>query len=107
MQKQVIDERFNGDFPRVPYISWTSRPMHSYFGQYNADYDRILINCLLNSKSIPVEVVKFVIYHEMLHQEIMQHNREFRSKEHLYPEFARCEHFLYENFNQFDFDNAI
>ena len=107
LQKQVVTERFDNNFPRMPFISWTNRPMNSYFGQYNADYDRILINCLLNSRSIPVEVIKFVIYHEMLHQEIMLHNREFRNKEHLYPEFARCEHFLYENFNQFDFDNAI
>lgn len=107
LQRLVIRERFGGDFPDPPHISWTNRPVKSYFGQYNADYNRIIINCLLNSKDIPTEALKFVIYHEMLHRENLTHNNDFRAKEHEYPDFAGCEHFLYEKFPKFEFGKAI
>ena len=101
---EVINEMFGGRFENIPKISWTDKPMKSYFGLYNADYNFILINKLLDSASVPKEVVKYIIYHELLHTKIMAHNAEFRSLEHEYPSFSDYEYFLDFTFSHFDFN---
>ena len=61
-----------------------------------------MINSILNSKDVPREVVKFVIYHEMLHRDNPFHNADFRRMEHKYPNYEECEHFLYGKMLEFD-----
>ena len=103
---EVIDENgenFGEDFIR-PEIHWTDRPLGSYWGIFYHDYNLIYINSLLNSESIDKEVIKFVIYHECLHQEFVGHPKEFRDKERLYKEFQRQEHFLDYILRDFDGD---
>lgn len=93
---EVIDENrpnLKEDFER-PEIDWTDRPVGSYYGMFYHDTNLIRINSLLNSESVPKEVVKFVIYHECLHQEFVGHPKEFREKERRYKEFQKQEHFL-------------
>lgn len=101
---EVIEEmgsHFPEDFIR-PGISWTANAVSSYFGMYYHDYNLIHINELLNSKSVPREVLKFVIYHECIHQEIQGHPAEFREKERLYPDFQEQEYFLDHTLTDFD-----
>ena len=43
----------------------------------------------MNSVSVDKEVVKFVIYHECLHQEFVGHPKEFRAKERSYKDFQK------------------
>ena len=86
-------EHLGGKFVR-PEIHWTDRALASYWGIFYHDNNLIYINSLLNSESIDKEVVKFVIYHECLHQEFRGHPREFRIKERLYKGFQKQEHFL-------------
>lgn len=87
-----------------PEIHWTDRAMASYWGIFYHDYNLIYINSLLNSESVDEEVVKFVIYHECLHQEFVGHPREFRDKERLYKDFQKQEHFLDYVIRDFDGD---
>ena len=89
------------DFVR-PEIQWTDRAMASYWGVFYHDYNLIYINSLLNSESVDKEVVKFVIYHECLHQEFTGHPKEFRDKERLYKDFQIQEHFLDYILRDFD-----
>ena len=103
---EVLDEyryNFSENFVR-PEIHWTDRPLASYWGIFYHDYNLIRINSLLNSVSVDKEVVKFVIYHECLHQEFVGHPKEFREKEHLYNEFQKQEHFLDYILRDFDGD---
>lgn len=86
-------EKLPEDFIR-PVIYWTDKAYGSYFGMFYHDRNMIHINCLLNSQSVPEEVVKYVIYHECLHQEFYGHPAEFRQKEYLYPDFQKWENFL-------------
>lgn len=105
---QLLDEviaeqssNFRTDFVR-PQINWTKKPAKQYFAQYLVDEKIIFINCLLDSKDIPVEVIKYLIYHECLHQEFTEgHGREFRKKEHKYPDFLKYDHFLDITFKDF------
>ena len=106
---EVIHE-MSSSFPKEfkrPDIYWTEYPVGSYYGVYYHEYNMIQINSLLNSVSVPREVVKFVIYHECLHQEIQGHPREFREKEHLYPDFQKHQYFLDYTLKDIEFDPEI
>ena len=106
---EVIAEQldnFQADFIR-PEIYWTDSPVGSYFGIYYHEKNLIYINALLNSASIPKEVVKFVIYHECLHQEFKGHPKAFREKERRYPEFQKHENFLDYTLRDFDVREAM
>lgn len=88
----------------VPEIHWTDRPLGGFWGKYIHDYNLIQMNALLNSESIDKEVVKFVIYHECLHQFFKGHPKEFYEKEHLYKDFQKHQHFLDYALRDFDMD---
>lgn len=90
-----------------PVISWTDKNYKTYFGIYYPEKKRIKINRVLDSQSVPREVLKFLIYHECLHQLIAKHGREFRRLEHLYPNFDDCENFLDVKFPDFYTEYAM
>ena len=46
--------------------------------------------------------MKYVIYHEMLHKDYKHHSKEFREKEHLYPDYEMHDHFLDAKMTLFD-----
>ena len=92
---------------RRPSIQWTDRDYASFYGVYYIDSNSIRINRLLNSASVPKEVVKYVIYHECLHQELPNHTREFRQREHLYPNFNQHDHFLDYTLRDFEREYAM
>ena len=102
LSDEVVAEMFGGEYSGISSISWTRKAYRSYFGIFYEDDNSIIINCVLNSKDVPKEVVKFVIYHELLHRDIHCHNAEFRRRERLYPGYEELEHFLYDNMNQCD-----
>ena len=93
---EVIDEYRDNFLPNFmrPIICWTDRAESSYYGMFYHDCNLIHINALLNSESVPREVVKFVIYHECLHQEFNGHPKSFRDKERLFEDFQKQEYFL-------------
>ena len=100
------EENLIEDFKR-PEIRWTDRPYKYYFGSYDRHNNLIEINALLNSKSIQREVLKFIIYHECLHQEFKYHTPEFRKKERMYPNFNEYEYFLDYKLKDFNLQYAL
>lgn len=110
---EVIENQFNGCYGEVPSVSWTNRFLESYFGKYTYPIDGsegkdfIKINLVLNSSSVPREVVKYVIYHELLHKNNRTHNSAFREKEHLYPNWTEHERFLENKFPKFNIKYAL
>ncbi len=107
LTKEVIDEMFGGVFDRLREICWTVKPMKRYFGICYNDGEQIdvKINLLLNSSQVDKEVVKYIIYHELLHRDNMTHNAEFRLVEHKYPNYTELERVLdYQLITQYKFD---
>lgn len=100
--REVKDERFGGEFDGIGSIEWTDKPYRQYYGVFYHSDNSIRINCVLNSKDVPKEVVKFVIYHEMLHKDNHSHDKAFREEEHKYPAYENCEAFLHSNMYLFD-----
>lgn len=102
--QEVKNEMFGGEFDGIESIEWTDKPYRTYYGLH-IEMDgtrRIKINNLLNSKDVPKEVVKFVIYHELIHRDNMSHDNNFRLMEHQYPNYTECEHFLYDDMSKFE-----
>ena len=94
-----------------PSVYWTERDFRSYFATYNyretREKDFIMVNKILNSASVPREVLKFLLYHECLHQRFAKHGVEFRELEQRYPNFHDCgDNFLNRTFPDFVKDAA-
>lgn len=102
--QEVKDEMFGGKFDGLGTISWTDKPYKHYYGIHYSATHNILINCILNSKDVPREAVKYVIYHEMLHRDNMSHDVHFRKEEHKYPHYEEWDHFLDGTMSQFDIE---
>ncbi len=94
------------DFKR-PIIDWTDKTYRSYFAQYDATLNHIKVNMILNSKSVPRDVMKFLVYHECLHQLIHGHGDQFRKLERMYPNVEEHEHFLDYTFSDFYREKAM
>jgi hypothetical protein len=86
---------FGGTLPR-PKIGWTLRPSVRVLGHYDPVHHAIAISSFLDSEESGIDLVRYVMFHEMLHikypiryregrREI--HGREFREEEALYPGF--------------------
>lgn len=102
---EVKNERFQGEFNGISSINWTDKPYKTYYGLYDPNDHSVKINSILNSKDVPREAVKFVIYHEMLHRDNPKHNADFRRLEHEYPNYEECEHFLDGKMLEFDIND--
>jgi hypothetical protein len=101
---EVVNEMFDGTYGKLPPIMWTDKPYSTFYGMYHYHKNGhfIRINCMLNSKSVPKEVVKYVIYHELLHRDNFRHDAIFRALEHKYPNWTEHERFLDFTFPKFD-----
>ena len=93
-------ENLREDFKR-PTIGWTKKAYKTYFACYNWLIDNIKVNCGLNSASVPREVLKYLIYHECLHQLIHSHGPKFRELERRFPDFNEHDNFLDYTFPTF------
>ena len=100
--QEVKDEMFDGTYDGMGPVNWTDRAYKMYYGKFYHDDHSVFINSVLNSKDVPKEVVKFVIYHEFLHRDNHSHDKYFKEEEHKYPHFEDCEAFLFNNMYQFD-----
>lgn len=95
-QKENLGEDF-----KHPTIGWTKKAYKGYFAQYDWLIDDIKVNCGLNSASVPREVLKYLIYHECLHQLIHSHGPKFRELERRFPNFNEYDNFLDYTFPTF------
>lgn len=93
-------DNLGDDFKR-PTIGWTKKAYKTYFAQYVYLGDNIKMNCGLNSVSVPREVLKYLIYHECLHQLIHSHGPKFRELERRFPNFNELDNYLDYQFPTF------
>lgn len=103
-------ELFPNGFDYNPTLEWTHRVMKSYFGIAYLDGDnlKIKINRLLNSTDIEQneELIKFIMYHEMLHFSVSKHhNADFKQQEHKYPDIVNLNSILDRVGIKFDIDS--
>lgn len=84
---------------RLVKISWTENVVRYYFAQCEAydnfRYFQLYVNKLLSSPKVDREVIKYLIFHELLHiNGYWDHDTEFRKREWLYPGSEDLDGFL-------------
>jgi len=101
LYEEINDEMF-GECDGIGSVSWTDKCYKSYFGKYIFESGEIRINKILDSKDVPAEVIKYLLYHELLHRDFPRHGKDFREREHMYPNYEEWDSFLDGQMFKFD-----
>lgn len=105
MYRELNERFFNGQV-EINRIGWGIRKSRGRLGHYDPIHHTITLSPSLDSPRVPSYVVRYIVYHEMLHalfgestgQEGHRHHpRQFRHTERSYPDYSRAKTFL-ENF---------
>jgi hypothetical protein len=98
-----LNRRYFNDQIEVRLIGWGCRKSWSRLGHYDPVHHTITISPALDSPVVPVYVMQYLVYHEMLHAAFQDaspcslhrhHPPEFRHAERAYPDFGRAQKFL-------------
>ncbi len=92
--------------PHSGKLKWTNRLVKGWYGKAYFDvtnphgHGLIRINKLLDSPSVDVDTLRFLLWHEYLHLYLKAaHTKEFRRLERLWPDYADADRFL-DNLNE-------
>lgn len=100
--RRLNDEYFEGRL-RQPELGWSTRPWRTQFGCFDPALDQIVMNRWLDRREVPLYVVEYVLFHEMLHVKyplraarcgIQAHSNAFRQEEKRYQHYQRARKFL-------------
>ncbi len=85
-----LNERyFNGSLHK-PTLGWSPQTSRRRLGHYDAAHDAIVISSIFDRQQVPVLLVEYVLYHEMLHVQHPVQLRGGRRRVHT-PEFLADE----------------
>ncbi|HEY6987138.1 MAG TPA: SprT-like domain-containing protein [Bryobacteraceae bacterium] len=91
-------EYFYGLMAR-PELGWSIRPSRTTLGHYDPSHHVIVLSRLLDREEAPLLIVKFVLFHEMLHLRYPTehrgsrrciHTREFQRAEQTFAQFKQA-----------------
>lgn len=82
----AVKKHFPNGVPRVGDLKWSKRATRRLWGFFRCEDKTITINCVLSSPDVPLFVLEFLMFHEMLHADMPSagHNRDFRLRERGY-----------------------
>lgn len=107
LTKQVIESMEMEEIGSKIDITWSNKALTSYFGickEVNG-HKSIIINRILDSKSIREEFIKYVIYHELIHYAgNWSHNKEFMSRWHEYDDYVNLEAYMHRELPDYEID---
>ena len=96
-------EYFKGQLER-PQLCWSPVRAKRLLGSYHHRKDRLIISRVFDSMKVPVVVLDFLMYHELLHKFLgvgrlddgrrCVHSKEFRALEKQFKHFQEARHFL-------------
>ncbi len=105
--EHLNNQYFEGNL-RSLSLNWTERKSRKILGQFIPHRDEILINSILDHPLVPVSVIDFILYHEMLHAFLdikisatgrkLVHNPDFKQKERKFEGYKFASEFIRENF---------
>lgn len=72
-----------------PTISWSDEYWTGFYGKYTLFDNHIEISRILNTDDIPYEALASVVYHESLHQDFTEHNRQFNLRASKFPDYKK------------------
>jgi hypothetical protein len=100
-----VNGRYFDNQIELARIGWGRRESWDRLGHYDPAHHTVTLSPALDSPSVPRFVVRYIVYHEMLHALFegtssggpkRHHPPEFRRAERAYPDFAKAKKFLRE-----------
>jgi len=87
-----VAKHFPHGTPLIGDLHWSSRALSRTWGFCRHSDKSITLNCVLNSPDVPLFVVEFLMFHEMLHADMPSagHNKDFRLRERGYSPSAEA-----------------
>jgi predicted metal-dependent hydrolase len=88
---------------KVGRTGWSLKKSYRRLGFYDARRDLLVISKIFDHSRVPVEVVKYLVYHEMLHIQIPErtgksrrilHPPEFRRREREFPGYQQIDDWI-------------
>lgn len=85
VRDSVLSQKIH--FPKGPPLlkdlTWSRREVRGYWGIFRPSDKSIVINTVLNSPDVPQFVLEYLLYHELLHADMLSagHNASFRERE--------------------------
>jgi hypothetical protein len=92
---------FHGAVAR-PHLVWSRSFATRKFGHYDHAHDTVMVNAVLDRKTVPELAIDFIVYHELLHKQLGILWKSNRLAAHT-PEFSEQEH----KFQQYDEAKAV
>lgn len=74
---ELIEKYGNNKGYPTPTISWSEENMMSRYGEYNYHTNHITISRLLDTEEVSDKYLSCVIFHELTHQIVFEHNDKF------------------------------
>lgn len=99
----ALNARFFYGLLGRPQMTWSRDHARHALGHYDAAHNAIVISRLFDHPRVPVFVVEYIVYHEMLHLKHpvkvragrrCVHPPQFQAEEKLFPELERAKEFL-------------
>lgn len=89
-----------------PTLTWSARQTYRILGHYDATHETIVISKSLDDAKVPLYVVEFIVFHEMLHifhptehrdGRRYNHTPQFRRNEKKFAHFEQAENWIEQN----------
>ena len=100
-----LNERYFNSQIEINRIGWGLRKGRGRLGHYDPIHNTITLSPVLDDPNVPLYVVRYIVYHEMLHVLFgrrpsggarKHHPVEFRNTERAYPDYLKAKKFLDE-----------
>lgn len=100
--EELNREFFDGLMAR-PGLGWSRRPSKTMLGHFDPSHNAIILSRILDGPEVPEVVVRYVLYHEMLHLRFpvehsgarrCVHTAEFKEAERRFPRWKEARELL-------------
>ena len=98
-----LNTRFFHGLMARPRMSWSQTKTRRILGHYDPAHNAIIISRVFDHRAMPLYVLEYIVYHEMLHlkhpvklrgSRRCIHSAEFQAEEKLFPRVAEANAFL-------------
>jgi predicted metal-dependent hydrolase len=100
---EELNTRFFHGLMARPRMSWSQLRTRRILGHYDPAHNAIIISRIFDHPAVPLYVVEYIVYHEMLHlkhpvtlrgSRRCVHSAEFQAEEKLFPRVQEANSFL-------------
>jgi predicted metal-dependent hydrolase len=93
--QRVNAQYFQGQLER-PRLTWNQTLTHHKFGHYQPTTDTLMVSITLDHPEIPIYLLEFVMYHELLHKALglkISNGRRYAHHKDFLEAEARFQHY--------------